>query len=195
MSKTRRQLPSSDNALEPRQPVPIARVMRVDEIKDDEERSFEATPAERDAIAGLLDLVALDRLSFSGAFDRRGQGRFLLRGVLKATLTQTCVVSLVPVASLIDTPVEVEFWPAEAVQHLMRQAGEAPGHGLLEWPEPIIDGKIDVGPVIYETLSTSLDPYPRAEGADFQWGDEGSAPSADDEPKSPFAALASLKRD
>lgn len=194
MSKTRRPMTQAGEAFEPREPVPMTRLLRVDEIKNGEETTYEASSAERAAIAELLELVALDRLLLTCAFERRGQARVLLRGRLEAAVTQTCVVSLAPVANIVDTQVEVEFWPAEAVHHLARQESEAPGHGLLEWPEPIVDGKIDLGPVIYETLSTSLDPYPRAEGADFQWVEDGAAPSKDDKPESPFAALASLKR-
>ena len=38
-------------------------------------------------------------------------GRLRLKGQLKADATQTCVVSLDPVAALIDVPVKVEFGP------------------------------------------------------------------------------------
>jgi uncharacterized metal-binding protein YceD (DUF177 family) len=173
---------------------PMSRVLRVDEIKQGEELSFEASAAERTEIAKLLDLTALDRLSLVCSFERGGEGRLLVRGTLSAAVTQTCVVSLEPVASAIAAPVEVEFWPAQRVDELARSAEETASHGLLEWPEPIDEGKIDLGPVIYETLSTSLDPYPRAEGVSFEWQEEDTVPSAEAKPESPFATLASLKR-
>ena len=70
------------------------------------------------------------------------------------------------------------------------------GHGtpaLAEWPEPISEGRIDLGPLIYETLATSLEPYPKREGVSFEWSQEGEASNR--EPiTSPFAALGALKR-
>ena len=41
-------------------PPPISKMLRVDELKDGEERSIEINRAERDTIATLLELVALD---------------------------------------------------------------------------------------------------------------------------------------
>ena len=92
-------------------PPPLARTLRFDELKDGEERSIEVNPGEREAVASLLDLAALDRLSFSFRVQRRGQGRLAIHGTLAASVTQTCVVSLEPVASTLEVPVEIEFWP------------------------------------------------------------------------------------
>ncbi len=55
----------------------------------------------------------------------------------------------------------------------------------------MLDGdRIDVGRIVYETLSAGLDPYPRKEGAEFDWADPktGVADSAN-----PFAVLKKLK--
>ena len=63
---------------------------------------------------------------------------------------------------------------------------------LYDWPEPIVDGKIDLGPFIYETLATSLDPYPRKQGVSFDWSQ--GAPGQGGSGSGPFAALVGLKR-
>lgn len=174
-------------------PTPLARPLKVEEIADGATGEIAATPAEMAAIAGMLDLVALDRLTLSYRLARGGEGRLHLSGRVTARVTQTCVVSLEPVDASIDVPVEVDFWPVplfEALEH----SAEEPGHtGLLDWPEPIVDGKIDLGPVLYETLATALDPYPKREGASFQWSQEG-ATGPEPSNTGPFAALAALKR-
>jgi Large ribosomal RNA subunit accumulation protein YceD len=172
---------------------PFSRIVRVDEIKDGEERLIEIGTAERAAVAALLDLPRLDRLSFTFRFARRGQGRLALKGSLLAAVTQTCVVTLEPVDSALDIPVEIEFWPSSQIEAYAETSDEAASHGVLDWPEPIEDGKIDLGPEIYQTLATSLDPYPKREGASFSWSETGLESPSTGEEKGPFAALKQLK--
>src|SRR3972149_470610 len=66
--------------------------------------------------------------------------------------------------------------------------------GRLLAPEPIAGGEIDLGPIIYEPLATALDPYPKREGARFQWSQGGAEGQGEEGGKGPFAALAKLKR-
>ena len=56
--------------------------------------------------------------------------------------------------------------------------------------EPIEHGRIDVGRIVYETLSAAVDPYPRKAGAEFA-ADEVGGPLVGD--YGPFAALKKLK--
>jgi uncharacterized protein len=174
-------------------PAVLTRILRVDEIKDGTRGRVAATDAEMAAIAGLLDLVALDELALDYRLSQVGGGRLRLTGELRAKVTQTCVVSLDTVETAIDLPVEVEFWPACLVEELERSAEESASHGVLDWPEAVIDGKIDLGPVIYETLATALDPYPKKEGVSFEWS-QGQPQEAEADQSGPFAALAALKR-
>ena len=143
----------------------LSRPVKVDEIKDGTRGETAATAAEMTEIARLLDLVALNRLDFSYRLDHRGPGRLHLTGRLRADLIQTCVVTLDPVEASLDLPVEVEFWPAAQVEEFERHAEETANQGVLDWPEAVMDGKIDLGPVIYETFATTLNPYPKRAGA------------------------------
>jgi hypothetical protein len=174
-------------------PPPLTRTLRVDELKEDEERVIEVNRAERETIATLLALRALDRLTFAFRLHRRGQGRLALQGTLAAAVAQTCVVSLEPLESTLDVPVEVEFWPVPMIDDLAASPDEAASHGTLDWPEPIEGGKIDLGPVIYETLATALDPYPKREGASFAWSEAQDGGAGPERSESPFAALKRLK--
>jgi hypothetical protein len=171
----------------------LSRPLKVEEIKDGTSGEMTATEAERSAIARMLDLVALERLAFTYRITQGGEGRLHLTGRLAAEVTQTCVVSLDPVGASLDVPVEVDFWPAFLLDALERSS-EEPGHsGLLDWPEAIVEGKIDLGPLIYETLATALDPYPKREGASFHWP-QNAPKTPESAPTGPFAALAALKR-
>ena len=172
----------------------LSRPLKLDEIKDGTSGETAATPAEIETIARLLDLLALDGLTFSYRLDHRGGGRWHLTGRLAANVVQMCVVSLEPVAANLDVPVEVEFWLQALVEELARQDAEEAGtQGLIDWPEAVVEGRIDLGPLIYETLATALDPYPRREGVSFDWS-QGLPEEAGEAKSGPFAALAALKR-
>ena len=171
----------------------LARTLRVDEIRDGASGEIAATKAEMDAIARMLDLVALEGLTCVYRLDHGGGGRLHLTGRLHANVTQTCVVSLDPVEANLDVPVEVEFWPVSLIDELKRSTEEPGNLGLLDWPEAVVDGRIDLGPVIYETLATALEPYPKREGISFDWS-QGPSEEAGSAKSGPFAALAALKR-
>src|SRR4029453_6787734 len=121
---------------------PLSRPLKVDEIKDNVQGEIEATPSELAAVAKLLDLKGLGQLSFTYRLNRGGGDRLRLTGRLTASATQICVVSLEPVESNIDVPVEAEFWPEELIDHLERRAEEPGGPGHLDWPERMLGGKI-----------------------------------------------------
>ncbi len=191
--KTSRTQKTKKDAIEEEAPPPISRVVRVDDIADGKRCIVEASAAEREAIRALLGLVGLDRLHFEGTFNAEGQGGFLLTGTLAAKLTQTCVVSLEPIETELETPVEIEFWPEAQVERFAITADEAPSQESLDWPEPIVDGKIDLGRAVYETFATSIDPYPRRESASFAWSEGEGESEAETRPDSPFAALSRLK--
>jgi uncharacterized metal-binding protein YceD (DUF177 family) len=170
---------------------PLSWPLRITEIEEAAGARIEATRSEMAAIACLLDLKALNGLSFDYRLRRGSGARLHLTGRLKAHVTQTCVVSLEPVEASFDVPFEVEFWPAHLIEELGRQTEDPGSPGLFDWPEAIIDGTIDLGPIVYETLATALDPYPKREGASFEWSQQGS--QTEGRESGPFAALKQLK--
>lgn len=172
---------------------PLSRPLRLDEIKDEVSGEIEATAAERQAIATLLELPDLQALTLTYRLRRQGGGRYQASGRLKADVTQTCVLSLEPLQTTVDVPLEVEFWPRRLLEEFEARAEESEPDPLFECPEAITDGKVDLGPVIYETFATALDPYPKRKGANFDWADDASK-KGDETKTSPFAALEQLKR-
>lgn len=147
-----------------------------------------ATPAERTAVAQALDIVSCDDLKVEYLIRALGQGRYRMSGRLSARLTQSCVVTLEPVPARIEESFDVAFWPEGSLP----EVGEAEVEALsLPEIEPIENGVIATGRVLYDILAAALDPYPRKAGARFEWeGEDGEQSSADN---GPFAALKKLK--
>lgn len=148
----------------------------------------EATENERVGLAAALDVIACTRLIARYTIEPLDHGRFQLEGSADITVTQRCVVTLEEIERKYAAPLEVELWPAEAL------ADESEDEETVVDPlgadrEPIEDGRIDVGRIVYEELAGAVDPYPRSDGASLNWEDtEGAARTH------PFAALEKLKR-
>ena len=171
---------------------PLLRPLRVVDIDETNEHKIEATTDEISEIAGLLGLLALNGLRFEYRLRCGVDGRVVLLGRLQAHVTQTCVVSLEPIEMDIDIPVEVEFWPQPRLEELQNETEEPGETGRIDWPEAITDGSIDLGPVIYETLGTALDLYPKRVDAKLEWSQ--AAEDAEALKAGPFAALQKLKK-
>lgn len=170
---------------------PLTRKLRLPDIQENVELRIDVTPAEIAEMVELLDLVALEGLSFTYRLRRGAGGRIHLAGHLKAHATQTCVVTLEPIESVVDIPVTDEFWPAPLIAEFQRQVADPESTVPLDWPDAIVDGMIDLGPVVYESLATALDPYPKKPGASFQWSQ--GADGGEGGESGPFAALKGLK--
>lgn len=153
-------------------------------------RKREATAEELVELARELDILSCESLSVAYEIKPLSGGRFTFAGTLDAAVTQACVVTLEPVPARLSEVFSIELGPPETIQD------EAPAIGDREVSsipdvEPIEDGRIEVGSLIYAVLSAALEPYPRKPDAAFDWVD----PKADADPQaaSPFAALAKLK--
>jgi len=170
---------------------PFSRPLRVDALPADGlTQTIEASPDERAALAGLDGLPAIASLKATFTVRRSGRGGAHIVGEVHAEVTQVCVVSLEPFAAAIDESVDVRFAPAEDAA-LARRGGEAEAEAMEiggeDPPDPIVDGKIDLGALAAEFLALGLVPYPRKPGVAFD------APLADGK-DSPFAALGKLKK-
>jgi uncharacterized metal-binding protein YceD (DUF177 family) len=148
--------------------------------------AIEADEAERAALARRFGLPAIHRLAAEAALTRSGE-TVVAEGRLRAAVTQSCVASGAPVEAEVDEPFRIEFRPQPA-----RPAAEDEIElGEAEMDVVFYDGaSIDLGEAAAETLSLSLDPWPRAPGADEILRDSGVKSEAE---AGPFAALAGLK--
>jgi uncharacterized metal-binding protein YceD (DUF177 family) len=147
-----------------------------------------ATAAERAALAEQLGLVSCEAVEADYIIRALGAGRYRLTGNLHARLTQACVATLEPLPQTIEEEFEVAFWPAGSLPETGDAEVEA---SSVPEVEPIEHGTIDIGRVVFETLSAALDPYPRKSGTSLEWQDPESAEEAAS--AGPFAALKKLK--
>lgn len=146
-----------------------------------------ADPGVRSAVARVAGLRDLPRLEASFDVTRHGAGGLHVAGVVSATVGQSCVVTLEPLANEVEEAIDLVFVP---------QRTSAPEQGKAEprdvkWgdPEPLIGGIVDLGALATEFLILGLDPYPRKADAVFE-PPQIAAPDT-----GPFAALAKLAKD
>ena len=170
-----------------RVPVVVAQIPEVGLHRD-----IEADQPVRKAMADVAGLREI--LSASASLDvmPRGGGRFHVAGHVRARVGQTCVVTLDPIESDIDEPIDLIFAPPEQIPELSDLVDDAAEseEEIPDPPEPIVNGIIDLGRLATDALFLAIDPYPRKPGAVFEPRVE-----ADDPEDHPFAALKALKPD
>lgn len=149
-------------------------------------RNREAASAELQQIAQALNILKVGDLSSHYRITAIAGGGYRLAGTIAANVEQACVVSLEPVSGKINAAFDVEFWPTVAPADNEKEASILSGSDV----EVLEHGLIPVGRIVFETLSASLDPYPRREGAEFNWQDPKAEKA---ESANPFAALSKLK--
>ena len=163
---------------------PFSRVVRVDALPQDGQTvTIEATPAEREALASSFELPAIAALTATLRIEPWGRGGARVTGAVHGELTQICVVSLEPFPATVDEAVDVQFAPQAPVESRPPAAKETLSLAGEDEPDPIIDGRIDLGALAAEFFALGLDPYPRKPGASFD------PPHDATEEDSPFAAL------
>jgi uncharacterized metal-binding protein YceD (DUF177 family) len=120
--------------------------------------AVEATPAERAALATRMKLPAVLALACSFHLVREGRDSVLARGVLRARVTQTCVVSLDDFDAPLEEVFQVCFVPSgQETDEIDPEADDE---------IPFEDNTIDLGEAAAEQLGLALDPYPRMPGAE-----------------------------
>lgn len=141
---------------------------------------IEPGDAERQGIAARIEIPALARLS--GAFRLTPfPGGVDVRLRLLASAARQCVVSLEPMTEEIDETILMRFERAFADDAAIDD------DDILR--EPLDGDTVDLGELLVQHLSLSLDPYPRKDGANRLLDQYRSAASP-----SPFAVLKDIPR-
>ncbi|HYP57772.1 MAG TPA: YceD family protein [Beijerinckia sp.] len=169
----------------------FSREIKVDDVPEAGlDVTIAADAAECVSIALQVGLVAVASLTADFHVEREGRGTFNVKGTLCAEVTQTCVITLDLFDSEISTEIDVDFVRVEDLTAHARAGRFDPFTAEQEMPDPIIDGKIDLGALAAEFLVLGLDPYPKKPGAQF----EAIAPEQGFADKvSPFAVLRKLE--
>ncbi|MEJ8573716.1 DUF177 domain-containing protein [Microbaculum marinum] len=167
---------------------PLSRIVRRDNVPADGlELVIEADPQERETLARLFDIPAVQ--SLEGTFHVapwRSRG-LKVQGHVEARVEQTCVVTLDPVENTVSEDVEVYF----AAEGAAARAPQADAAVEAERDiEELVGDQIDIGALAAEHVALGLDPYPRKPGVEFA---PGEFDDGEEEEKGPFAALSALK--
>lgn len=148
-------------------------------------RTIEAPPAACAAVAALAGVRAVSGLS-AAVEVVRDSVRVHITGRVRARVGQTCVVTLEPIETDVDEPIDVVFAPEGAGE---RSPGEGRDRNPEEEPpELLVGGTVDLGAIATEFLILGIEPYPRKAGVEF------APPEVADDVPHPFAALAALKK-
>jgi uncharacterized metal-binding protein YceD (DUF177 family) len=153
--------------------------------------NIEADDGERAALAMRFGLESLDHFSAQGNLEVEAGGkRAVLEVRFAAELTQSCVVTMEPVADRIKesfTAVYIAPEPSDADGEVdIDPEAEDP-------PEPLAPEGVDVGDAVAERLGLAIEPYPRAPGASVPDTVAAEVETEDPEKDSPFAILRRLK--
>jgi uncharacterized metal-binding protein YceD (DUF177 family) len=173
--------------MEKKQSPEFSRPVAVETVTEEAAFVIEATSGERDNLARRVGVVSVDHLSADLRLIRLMGAIIRLEGRLTAEITQSCVVTLAPVHSRIAVAVDRRYGPAEALADADTEDIPFEEDDL---PEVLVDGVIDLGEAVSEQLALEIDPFPRAEGAEFPGYSTGPEPA--EKAKSPFAALEDL---
>ena len=115
--------------------------------------------------------------------------RYEARGHVRARLEQTCGVTLEPMWQEIDEPIEVIFEAgvrrADAAEMTIDPLGEDP-------PEPIYNGRLEVGRIVAEIIASAADPFPRSAEAELDNSQAGGDDTTSDGAENPFTVLRQL---
>lgn len=175
--------------------LPILRVQPVERLDRERPTAFRValTTEELRAAAQFLDVERIDRLALRGTLAAWGPRGWLAQGRLTATVVQPCVVTLAPVVTQIDEPVERRYLPQHDLPEVKALEHEL-AEDEIDPPDPFTDS-LDLGQLAIESLALLIDPYPRAPGAELGerlYTAPGVEPMTEQDAK-PFAALAALR--
>lgn len=178
----------------------------VDKIPTATPKTFqiEATDEERIDLARRLAILSVEKVRADVTLQRVRGGMIHALGTLYADVIQPCVVSLAPVPQTMEEEFEGWFGGDDAAVSFARAKNEReaikPGAEteILEEsvdPEPIVNGKIDIGELATQCLSLGLEPYPHAEGVAYEIGVDSheETPEGVSLRKNPFEALKDWK--
>jgi uncharacterized metal-binding protein YceD (DUF177 family) len=148
--------------------------------------SIGAKEDERAALAKRFNLQAIDHLSAEIDLSRNGD-HVTAAGTLSAKVTQSCVASGEPVEEQVDEEFRIDFLP---------QPADIAAEDEIELSSAELDivfyegTSIDIGEAMAETLSLSIEPYPRSPNAAEALKQAGVK---NEEEAGAFGALAALR--
>ena len=160
--------------------LPYSEPERLHQLGSGVKRTLEPDAPTRARIVRALDLASLDAFTAEMELVPSPVG-WRLSGRIRASLAQTCGITLEPLPVEIDAPFGLtlaESMEEDSEEIIITLDDESPD--LIE------NGQIDLGQYAVEQLALRLDPFPRKPGAEFVQPPEPAEIS-------PFAVLKQLR--
>ncbi len=163
-------------------------------------QTISADEDSRAALSRRLNVEGITALEATLTISPANGGAFEVTGTFTADVTQECVVTLEPISTHIEEPVEGWFTDRDKTVSFIKARQEREtkkGHVEVEMldereaPDEMINGHIDLGELVAQHLSLAIDPYPHKEGVSFDVGDDQPVKTG----RNPFEALKALKTD
>lgn len=157
---------------------------------------LEANEKQRAALAKAHDLESVSAYVADMTVANWKRNGVRVSGVVKAQITQNCVVTLEPLEAVINEPFEALFLPERS--KLGRQGFETGGEIVLnaegdDAPETFSGDHIDVGGLSEEFFGLAIDPYPRKAGIEVDEEEPAEADKATEDWKAKLSAFKSQK--
>jgi uncharacterized metal-binding protein YceD (DUF177 family) len=141
--------------------LPYSEPVRLHQLGSGVKRILEPDASTRARIVRALDLASLD--TFKAEMELvPSPGGWRLSGRIRASLAQTCGITLEPLPVEIDAPFGLTL--AESIEEDSEEIVITLDD---ESPDLIENGQIDLGQYAVEQLALRLDPFPRKPGAAF----------------------------
>lgn len=167
-------------------------MLRVSQLRNTVNHVFDESPsnAELADLGVLNEVISVRKMRFKGEISPFEGDGWQLDGILGATVTQSCVITLERVRTRIDVDVQRIFIPMVNETETTISLDYDDGDEM----EPL--GKeIDLGLIAMEALALAIPEYPRIEGAELDQSSFTPPDTApiEEEVVKPFAGLAALK--
>ena len=165
--------------------------------------NIEASEEERADLARRFDVVSIEKATATLEISNAGGHVIHVQGKFNCDITQNCVVTLDPVETKLSEPVEgwfadkdtaVSFANAKKEREVAKTHAEVEILDESEDPEPVVEGRIDLGELVAQHMSLAIPAYPHKEGVEYEVNDENL--TLDEKSplrKNPFEALKDWK--
>lgn len=171
-------------------PIEFSRPFEVADLEHgDVVRELTATPDELAALQKRFEVETLEAVSAKLAVSPEAGRTVKVEGVVRAKLSQLCVVSLEPIDEMVEEDISVTYLPPGTEEPSGAEAGELGSEADFEEFDGVV---IELGELTAQQIAAALNPYPRKEGVEF--GNQGQLEdNAPEERENPFAVLQQLK--
>ena len=174
----------------------MASLVRFSEISQTKTFDINLIPSKEQIfqLVNRLDLLSLKKISLKGNLSPLDKNKWKLKAELKATVKQTCVITLKPVQTLVKETVNRTFSSLET-QRSAEILDDGVSPVFFDDTIQVFSDTIDLFEIIFEELVLLLPLYPKLAGAklgSYTITSPGKKPLTDENLK-PFAQLSELK--